>query len=226
MTEPQYLYVALIDVLGYRQLLERDRKSGKLDFKDKLTNALAVLDQFDRSIIKVQAISDTIIITCSEHRNLLEFLEALRKTFVAFLREGLFIRGGVAYSKHFQSNHLTYSHAIARAYELEQNQAIYPRIVIDQNIIEMYKVGSELPDILTSGFLCYEHGVYFLQILSEESWEEIFTLAAEVFEKDKEQLSTNEAAYNKHLRFQLYLIDSEYNFNKRDPYIPKIVCIR
>jgi hypothetical protein len=226
MIEPQYLYVALIDVLGYRQLLDRDRRTGKLDFIDKLGNALRVLEQFDGSIIKVQAISDTIIITCSEHKNFVEFLDALRKTFVAFLREGLFIRGGVAYSKHFQHNHLTYSHAIARAYELEQNQAIYPRIVIDQNIIEMYKVGSGLPDILTSGQLCFEHGVYFLQILSEENWEEVFTLASEIYKKDKEQLSTNETAYNKHLRFQMYLMDSEYNKGEKEPYIPKIVCVR
>lgn len=226
MTESQYLYAALIDVLGYRQQLERDRKFGILNFKDKLTNALAVLEHFDESIIKVQAISDTIIVTCEEHRNILEFFDALKKIFIAFLRQGLFIRGGVAYSRHYQSNHVTYSHAIARAYELEQNQAIYPRIVIDPNIIEMYKIGTDLPDILKSGLICYEHGVYFLQILSEENWDEIFRLASEIFEKNKEQLSNNEAAYNKHLRFQFYLIESEHNASKKGPYIPKIICLR
>ncbi|MFD0682297.1 MULTISPECIES: hypothetical protein [unclassified Paenibacillus] len=225
MTEPQYLYVALIDVLGYRQLLERDRRTGKLDFKDMLGNALRVLEEFDDKIIQVQAISDTIIISCSEHRNFIEFLDALRKTFIAFLREGLFIRGGIAYSKHFHSNHLTYSHAIARAYELEQKQAIYPRIVIDQNIIEMYKVGSDLENIFKRGQLCFEHGIYFLEILSEENWSEIISLASNIYKKDKEQLSSNEAAYNKHLRFQMYLLDSEYNKGDNGPYIPKIVSV-
>ncbi|MGG2197532.1 hypothetical protein [Paenibacillus validus] len=216
--------MALIDVLGYRHLLERDRKSGKLDFKDKLSNALSVLEHFDESIIKVQAISDTIIISCEEHRNLIEFFDALRKIFIAFLREGLFIRGGIAYSRHYQSKHVTYSHAIARAYELEQNSAIYPRIVVDTNIIEMFKVGAELPEILTAGILCYEQGVYFLQILSEDNWGEIYKLASDIYEKDKSQL--NENAYNKHLRFQCYLLDSEYNVNNIGPFIPKIISIR
>lgn len=224
MTDPQYSYVALIDVLGYRHLLERDRKSGKLDFKDKLSNALSVLEHFDESIIKVQAISDTIIIYCEDHRNLVEFFDALRMIFIAFLREGLFIRGGVAYSRHYQSKHVTYSHAIARAYELEQNTAIYPRIVVDTNIIEMFKVGAELPEILTAGILCYEQGVYFLQILSEDNWGEIYRLASDIYEKDKSQL--NENAFNKHLRFQCYLLDSEYNVNNIGPFIPKIISLR
>lgn len=125
----------------------------------------------------------------------------------------LLIRGGVAYSRHFQSSHVTYSHAIARAYELEQNYAIYPRIVIDSNIIEMFKVGTELPDILTSGLLCREQGVYFLQILSKENWEEIYKLASDIYERDKHQL--NESAFNKHLRFQIYLLDSEFNVDNK-----------
>ncbi|TKH46001.1 hypothetical protein C1I60_06110 [Paenibacillus terrae] len=220
MTDLQYRYVALIDVLGYRYLLEKDRKLGKLDFKDKLTNALGVLEHFDESIIKVQAISDTIIISCEEHRHIIDFFDALRKIFIAFLREGLFIRGGVAYSRHYQNNHVTYSHAIARAYELEQQSAVYPRIVIDNNIIEMFKVGEDLPDILKSGIICNEQGVYFLQMLSEDTWEEIYKLASDIYEKDKSQL--NENAYSKHLRFQNLLLDSEYNVRSVGPFIPKI----
>lgn len=220
MTELQYRYVALIDVLGYRYLLEKDRKLGKLDFKDKLTNALGILEQFNESIIKVQAISDTIIISCEEHIYILEFFDALRKIFIAFLREDLFIRGGVAYSRHYQNNHVTYSHAIARAYELEQQSAVYPRIVIDNNIIEMFKSGEGLPDILTSGMLCNEQGVYFLQMLSNDNWEEIYKLASDIYEKDKHQL--NENAYSKHLRFQNLLLNSEFNVNGTGPFIPKI----
>ena len=220
MTDLHYRYVALIDILGYRYLLEKDRKLGRLDFKDKLTNALMVLEDFDESIIKVQAISDTIIISCEEHRHIIEFFDALRKIFIAFLREGLFIRGGVAYSRHYQNNHVTYSHAIARAYELEQQSAVYPRIIIDNNIIEMFKVGEKLPDIFSTGIICSEQGIYFLQILSEDTWDEIHKLASDIYDKDKNQL--NENAYSKHLRFQNLLLDSEHNVKRKGPFIPKI----
>ena len=227
MNEPQYVYVALIDVLGYKKFLEKDRKSGSLEFKDKLTDALKIFNKLeDESVLQVQAISDTIIITCFKHDKLLIFFNALRSIFISFLKEGLFIRGAIAYSRHFTNNYLTYSHAIARAHELEKNSAIYPRIVIDQNIIEMYKAGSGLPDIFSSGYICVENGVYFLQILTEKNWSEVYNLASEIYNQDKDQLYLDEAAFNKHLRFQTYVIDSEFNVDGKGAYIPRISSVK
>ena len=67
--------------------------------------------------------------TCVGHEHFPQFLGILRDVFVAFLAEGLFVCGGVAYSRHFQSNRLTYSHALAKAHELESRLAIIPHRV-------------------------------------------------------------------------------------------------
>jgi len=209
---PTYIYTALIDVLSYRYRLEQDRKSGTFSFKEDLEKALAVFDGVNSAVFGVQAISDTIILTCNTHDQFPEFLQILRDVFLAFLGRNLFIRGGVAYSKHFQSGKLTYSHAVARAYELENNVSIYPRIVIDDNIIQMYnQTGKTLPQITSSGFLLRQNQVTFLDILTEEKWVEIYELAKALYQKDKTELT--ESAFSKHLWFENYLLSSCYAKN-------------
>ncbi|MBG9792483.1 hypothetical protein ABD76_08225 [Paenibacillus dendritiformis] len=221
-SEPVYLYAALLDVLGYRQLLEEDRKNASLDFKENLNCALRIFEELNDAIFKVQAISDTIIITCTHHSHFLEFLDILKRVFLSFLSNNLFVRGAVAYSRHYQNNHMTYSHAVARAYELEQHFAVYPRIVIDENIIEMYKVGSDLTDIWSRGIICRENGSYFLEIVDPYNWDEVYLLASRLFKSNENLLKKNEAAYMKHLRFQWYLLSSQFAPETAKPYIPQI----
>lgn len=104
---PRYSYVALIDVLAYRSRLENDKKMGQFKLKDDLEGALSVFDTVNSEIFSVQAISDTIILSCNDHNDFLEFISLLKGVFLAFLNKGLFIRGGIAYSKHFQTGKLT-----------------------------------------------------------------------------------------------------------------------
>ena len=132
MSSIPYVYVALLDVLAYRGRLQADRDSGTLSFKDDLQRAMTVLGDINEADFQYQAISDTIIITCPRREGFTDLLGLLKGVFVSFLKEGLLLRGGVAYSQHFKSSHVTYSHAIALAYELESRQAVYPRIVIDR----------------------------------------------------------------------------------------------
>ncbi len=209
-SEPVHLYAALIDVLAYRFHLDEDRNSGTLAFQNQLSSALTVFDDVNDAVFRVQAISDTILVYCLDHTHFPEFLQLLRKVFVAFLKEGLFVRGGVAYSRHFQSGRLTYSHAIARAYELENYVASYPRIVLDPNIIEMYDVGNGLPKINDCGLLCHENGVFFVDILTEKNWDEVYEYAKQIYADSVSAFRSNESAFAKHLRFEKYLLGSQH----------------
>ena len=206
--EPAYHYAALLDVLGYRHYLERDRACGTLEFQSQLSEALSVFDKVSDTDFNVRAISDTIIVTCLKHDHFPELLEILRDVFIAFMQQELFIRGGIAYSRHFQSGRLTYSHAIARAYELETKSAVYPRIVVDKNIIDMYKVGKGLPDITNIDSLCQENGVYFLNVLKNDNWQEIYDCAKRIYENSSDALRGDEHTLIKHLRFERYLLNS------------------
>lgn len=201
----EFVYTALIDVLSYRNRLNHDVQSGKESFKDDLLHALSIFDSVNNAIFNVQAISDTIIITCNSHDRFVEFLNLLRKVFISFMSRGLFIRGGVAYSKHFQSGRITYSHAVARAYELESKEAIYPRVVIDRNILDMYATGKSLPKIFNEGLLVKQNDIVFLNIFDANNWQNIYEMAAEIYLKDEPELKGNEVAFQKHSWFEQYL---------------------
>jgi hypothetical protein len=205
---PSYIYAALLDVLGYRQLLNRDLESGRLDFQEKLAEALRIFESVNEAVFRVQAISDTIILTCNEHQYFPEFLQILRSVFIAFLRQGVFVRGGVSYSRHFQSGRLTYSHAVARAYELESNLASYPRIVVDKNIIDMYATGKNLPNICSCNLLCVENGVHFLDVVTPSNWAEVYAYAKNIHDTSLQMLMSDESAFSKHIRFERYLLAS------------------
>lgn len=209
---PVHTYTAVVDVLSYRYRLEKDQKEGTLSFKDDLEKALKIFDGIDSEIFPVRAISDTIILTCKEHTNFINFIDVLKKVFFAFLECGLFIRGGVAYSRHFENGRLTYSHAIARAHELESKAAIYPRIILDNNIIDMYKSSGTLPDIFNQNYIVKQNGRYFLHILDEHNWEEVYNLVTTIYNNDKSELHLNEVAFAKHQWFENYL----YSFKPND----------
>jgi hypothetical protein len=217
-----YVYVAILDILGYRYHLQEDKRLGVLEFKDALQNSLQVLSRFNEADLNYQAISDTIIIICPNQDKFIDFLNAIKTTFLSFLCEGLFLRGGIAYSQHFKSTHITYSHSIARAHQLENSDAIYPRVIIDYNIIDMFKASEELSKLIESNYICVHNGMYFLNILDASNWKNVFQWSRQLYLKDIPQIRRKEHEFIKHAWFENYLFSSEFKDNSFDRYISSI----
>lgn len=215
-----YVYAAMLDVLGYRERLEQDRKHGELGFKDVLERSLRCLAQINDAEFAHQAISDTIIITCSRREGVVEFLRVLKEVQLSFLVNGLFLRGGVTFQQHFKSGVITYSPAYAGAHELESKLAIYPRIVIDHNIIEMFKSEPAGKLMSDSGLLCECNGVYFVNIIDEGNWRATYESAKVLYSRDADSLRRAEGAFNKHVWFQEYLMSSEFASPDAKRYVP------
>ncbi|EER60728.1 conserved hypothetical protein [Acidovorax delafieldii 2AN] len=204
-----YTFVSLLDVLGYKNKINDDRHNGKEDFKQKLESALSVLNGINETEISYQAISDTIIVSTHPSTPFPDFLRTLVRVHRSFLKNGLFIRGGISFAPHFKSGSLTYSHALPIAYEIEQKQAIYPRIVIDKNIIEMMKLGEKLEaaiiEINDEKLICKENGIYFLNIVGESS-AECYYLAKSIYNSEKSFLEGNEHELAKHRWLQNLIV--------------------
>jgi len=217
-----HVYAAVLDVLGYRARLAQDRNSGTPQFKTLLQNAMAVLNQVNEAECGFQVISDTIFLTWFAQSTFKSFLETNKRLFVAFLEQGLFLRGGITYSQHFKSGYVTYSYAFAGAYDLESKSAIYPRIVIDENIIELFQnsEGSlDFTDLVKSKLILRVNGTCFLNIIDDENWSTLRDKAAALFENDRAALAGNESAFAKHVWFENYLFQSKCALGER--YIPK-----
>jgi hypothetical protein len=220
-----YVYAALLDVLGYRDYLNEDRKNGTLLFKNHLQKAFACFSEVNSAIYQHEAISDTIIITCNRRDDFPNFLEVLKKVSLSFLKQNLFIRGGVAYSQHFKSSNITYSHAVSLAYELEAKKAKFPRIVIDHNILDMFDTPEDtkiLSAILKSELICQQNGIYFLNILDKKNWKTVHTYAKKIYKSDSQNILSDEEKFSKHCWFENYLFSSKYVDHRVSRYIPPI----
>lgn len=218
-----YTFVSLLDVLGYKNKIASDRENGREDFKEKLESSLSVLQRINEAEIGYQAISDTIIVSTHPSAPFVDLLRVLTKVHRAFLRNGLFIRGGIAFAQHFKSGALTYSHALPVAYELEQKQAIYPRIVIDKNIIAMMDRGGklelEVEAIRNERLICKENGVFFLNVANDELGE-CYELAKAIYTAEQSVLDGNEHELAKHRWLQNFLL--AMSNNSMPPYMEPV----
>jgi hypothetical protein len=174
-----FSYVALLDVLGYRAHVKRDRDHGTLDFKDKLAAGMGALAAINEDDIRRIAISDTIILSTSSPTGLSDLLAACVKLFLSFMRQGLLLRGGVAYSQHFHNGDVTYSHALTLAHALEHNEAIWPRILVAKDALDA-SVGNG-KDLFGSGLIHIWNERYLLNVVPHGQWNEVFTCARKIF---------------------------------------------
>jgi hypothetical protein len=179
---------------------------------------MGVLNEVNEADFPYQAISDTITVCCTKRESFPDFMRLLKKMYSSFLCEGLLIRGGVAYSQHFKNSNVTYSHALALAYELESTKAIFPRIVIDPNIIlmlEHLKIEESYKDLIAE-----RNGIHFLDFVDHGNWGTLFEAAKRAYERDALSLRGNEAAFQKHLWVQQFLMEHPNAQEGASRYIP------
>lgn len=220
MPDPTYVYIALLDVLAYRIRLQADRNSGELAFKDDLIQAMTVFSSVNETDFPYQAISDTIIVTCPQRDHFPELLSLLKDVYASFLDHNLLVRGGVAYSQHFKSSHVTYSHALALAHELESKKAVFPRIVIDANIIAM--LDQLKPDAPYKKLLAENNGIHFLNVADADNWERLYQSAMRIYRRDAAALRGDEAAFQKHVWLQNFLLQHPSRRTDASPYVDPI----
>jgi len=213
-----YSYVAFLDVLGFKEFLKLDEKNNSEIYKDKVLGAFQELALQDNSNFSIKTISDSIFIRASNNSNLVELLFFIKKVFFSFLKHKIFIRGGLSFGQHFESTTLTYSMALANAYALESKDAVYPRIIIDKNIIEMSRDSSIWSTIIQAKLILLDGDLYQLNILDDSNWLDCYNLAKEMYNENYRFIDATAQVRQKHLWFHEYL----YNFcptNNMETYI-------
>lgn len=218
-----YAFVALLDVLGYRAHLARDKQTGTTHFQTQLQKSLSVLSDLNENEIQYQAISDTIIFTTGQHENFNKLCDAIRFFFRKSIENKLFIRGGISFGQYFKSAHVTYSHALAKSYQLESQNAIYPRILVDANIVTMAQEDPRLT--LSTDQLMHRNGTYFINpVLSSQEWEETYSALLNMYEHEKDSLREDERAFHKHVWIQNFLLNHPKKPDNAQPYIELFRC--
>ena len=147
-------------------------------------------------------------------------MQTVKSVVLSFLKESLFVRGGITYSQHFKSSNITYSYAIALAHEIESNLAIFPRVVIDNNIIDMFYSSGEQSQLIKSELICVQNGIFFLDILDRDNWKEVYGFASDLYRREEKILLRKEHDFLKYVWFENYIFSSPFADKEFSRYIP------
>lgn len=202
-----YRYFAFLDLLGYRELIKNDLDNGSESLREKMLAAFNSAGGINEADVSIKAISDSIFLTLnSETLGFRYFAKVLKQLQIAFVRNGLLLRGGVAYNKHFESGKVTYSPALVEAYQAESQTAFFPRIVIHNAVIEKLKNEGLLDDMVSQGFLVLHRKTFQIHILDDNNWVEIKEQFSKISSDAESSINQDPRIFAKHWYLQDYLI--------------------
>ncbi len=147
MREYEDCYIAFIDLLGFKELVKKEKCETIASYFDKITeeyiienqNSGSVLVDFD-SIIKRKIMSDTIClyVDASKKNSLASIVAACSYFQVKMLRmsEPVLTRGSIVRGNIFNNEDVTFGEGVSEAYLLEENVAKNPRIIIKKAVID------------------------------------------------------------------------------------------
>ena len=177
--------VAFLDILGFRKLIWQHKSEAlkSINFIDeRIQYILNVLHENHGKTFSTKLFSDCICLSCEyTFENLFYILYELALIQLYFSFEGIFLKGALSKGNHFENDRMIFSKGPMKAYELERD-AIYPRIIIDKNLIDQIKddnnsyyptyIGFKKQDLLIQ---CPDgqFAVDYLNLLYEEGIEQI-----------------------------------------------------
>lgn len=149
--------VLFYDVLGWRNEIEmagdNSERIGELRrlilLHGRMLNVPAGVE------VNFSTFSDNIVVSFKPNlHSIPNFLRAIAVMQLATVSRGFLIRGGVTINNIFHDGETVFGPALNRAYELESTIAKFPRIVIDNEVIET--------PALIGDFYAFEKGIHFL----------------------------------------------------------------
>lgn len=160
-------YVAFIDILGFKSIVEEEKlnqfdKGLLKNLYDCHINCGKIFKEFDIDLVQF---SDSIVISKPFSKDSFEgFVEAVASYQILLLKNGFLCRGGIALNKHYSKSGFIFSPALIEAYKVESEKAIYPRIVISEDLIDFLYPSKEIPK-----YLCREYdGLYFINYITNQ----------------------------------------------------------
>ena len=152
--------VAFIDILGFKNIIELNNNNNDNLIINQLQKALdqaykktiylmskifSKIDKIDNSNLenrlKVRQFSDNIFFSVDfendeEYELSVYFIALISASYQReMLSNNFYVRGGIAEGQNYFGENMIFSKALVQAYEIENKQAIYPRIVIQKSII-------------------------------------------------------------------------------------------
>jgi hypothetical protein len=135
--------VAFVDILGFRDLVAR-MTAGDGALVETVSSAFASIERVEKQMYndvgrammptkEMTFFSDCIAISdLKEH--FFGVVVAARSLHIHLLSGGILTRGAIARGPTFHDKRIIFGEGLTRAYELERHAAVYPRIIVTDEI--------------------------------------------------------------------------------------------
>ena len=157
-------FVAFLDILGFKDLINSIEENGKgscetlkavksiLNFMDEETyepnygSDLPIYKNINGQIFELELgdprltyVSDCVVISAEPTLDGFKALSnKIHKITSDLAVDGFFCRGAISKGKLFHKGRILFGSAYVRAYQLEEGEAKYPRVIIDPNILDFF----------------------------------------------------------------------------------------
>ena len=144
--------ICYIDLLGTKDKIIRDSNSDYLNvINDSYNEAIKIVDSISSAATvlpyKIKIFSDNFIIATESNANRKDdnhiAIALNRMALIAMaiqrelLKQDIFIRGGITWGDLYMDESFVYGNGLLDAYKLECEKALYPRIIIDEELIKL-----------------------------------------------------------------------------------------
>ena len=165
--------VLYCDILGFSEKVSLNENAENQqifdDIKTSIDNGVKIVKSFInlpndeiKNKFRYKLFSDNLYVSFSYSNNDdLDFAKSFwlllfvtRAYQEAMLLKGILIRGGISFGNDYCDDNLIFSPALIKAYKIESEQAVFPRIIIDSEIIEKFKKGIPLLDFMKESLHC------------------------------------------------------------------------
>lgn len=167
--------VASIDVLGATELIKKGKGLQEIhSVYDTIINDINQYNYYKlkgTSTIEVKIFSDNIVVFCNIEKKDIGLKRYMMYWVIfitsciqeAFLDENILIRGGITIGDFFCDEVMVWGNALIRAYKLESEIALYPRIIIDKCILDSKLISFNFKELM---LLIDADGCYFVNFFN------------------------------------------------------------
>lgn len=134
--------IGILDILGFKNALKDESCNTLNELKKMIADNVFINGEFlNFNNVSIYILSDTFIVYANEISfftidAIIKILENIRYD---LMNDGFLSRGSIVQGKHFLDEGLLISPAFLKAYLIEEKECIYPRIIIENKIVEAYK---------------------------------------------------------------------------------------
>lgn len=132
--------ILFIDILGFKNLINQKKPE---EIREILNLIYKFLKRENKSLpnYQISHFSDSVILSFElpKDGNIVFILSILQTLIISLLQQySVLLRGGMCKGNIYHTNELVFGPGVNHAYEIESKTAIYPRIVVDQCIVNCF----------------------------------------------------------------------------------------